>query len=68
MKVIKEGKEMCQRPKRATSISTVPSQNPHKYWLCRLSFAGNCLNILKPSVFCSFFGMFTICSYFQLIF
>ena len=42
---------LCQRPERAFFISTVPSQNPHKHWLCRLIFA-----------------VFTVYSYFQLIF
>ncbi len=54
---------MCQRPERAFFISTVPSQSPHKYWLCRLIFAGIYLKILKSSIFGSFSGMFTICSY-----
>ena len=59
---------VCQRPERASFISTLPSRSPHKHWLCRLIFAGICLKILKSSIFCSFFGMFTVCSYFQLIF
>ena len=58
----------CQRPKRAFIISTVPAENPHKHWLCGLIFAGICLKILKSSIFCSFSGMFTVYSYFQLIF
>ena len=60
--------ELCQRPKRASSISTVPAGNPHKHWLCGLIFAGICLNILITSAFRSFFGMFTICSYFPLFY
>ena len=55
----------CQRPERASLISTVPSQSPHKYWLCRLIFADIYLKILKSGVFCSFSGMFTICSYLE---
>ena len=35
-------------------FSTVPSQNPHKHWLCRLIFAGICLKILKSSFFAHF--------------
>ena len=57
-----------QRPKRASSISTATSGNPHKHWLSRLVFAGICLNILKTAVFWKFFGMFTLCSYFSSIF
>ena len=57
-----------QRPKRASSISTATSGNPHKHWLSRLVFAGICLNILKTAVFWKFFGMFTLCSYLGSIF
>ena len=42
---------------RASLISTVPSGNPHKYWLPGLIFAGICLTILKTRFFRSFFGM-----------
>ena len=52
-----------QRPKRASSISTAPSGNPHKHWLSSLDFAGICLKILITAVFRKFFGMFTLCSY-----
>ena len=38
---------VCQRPKRAFLISTVPSETPHKHWLSSLIFAGIYLNILK---------------------
>ena len=51
-------KLLCQRPQRASLISTVPSHTPHKYWLFRLIFAGICLNILKSS----FFDYFLACS------
>ena len=61
-------KMLFQRPKRASSISTAPSGTPHKHWLSSLIFAGICLNILKSAVFWKFSGMFTLCSYFQLIF
>ena len=57
---------MCQCPKRATLISTVPSENPCKHWLSSLIFAGICQNILITSVFPPFFGLFTICSYLSL--
>ena len=60
--------ELCQRPQRASLISTVPSHTPHKYWLFRLIFAGICLNILKSSFFRLFSGMFIICSYLGLFF
>ena len=59
--------EVCQRPKRASLISTVPSGTPYKYWLSGPIFAGICLNILIITVSPTFFGMFTICSYFQVI-
>ena len=59
--------EVCQRPKRAFLISTVPSETPHKHWLSSLIFAGICLNILKHRGFRPFFGMFTVCSYFHAI-
>ena len=61
----KMAQEMCQRPKRAFFISTIPSETPHKYWLSSLIFAGICLNILKYRDFRPFFGMFTVCSYFR---
>ena len=54
---------VCQCPRRALLISTVPPGNPHKYWLSSLIFAGICLNILKSSVFSPFLVLFTICSY-----
>ena len=54
-----------QRPERASLISTVPSETPHKYWLSGLVFAGICLKILITSIFHTFSGMFTICSYFK---
>ena len=38
---------VCQRPKRAFFISTVPSETLHKYWLSSIIFAGIYLNILK---------------------
>ena len=57
---------VCQRPKRAFFISTVPSETPHKYWLPSLIFAGICLKILKQKDFRLFFGMFIVCSYFRL--
>ena len=57
---------MCQCPKRAILISTVPSENPCKHWLSSLIFAGICQNILISSVFPPFFGLFTICSYLSL--
>ena len=63
----KETEVVCQRPERASFISTVSSPNPHKHWLCRLIFASICLKILKLIIFCSFFGMFTICSYLRAI-
>ena len=53
----------CQCPRRAILISTVPSGNPHKYWLFSPIFASICLNILKSSVFPLFLVLFTICSY-----
>lgn len=59
--------DVCQRPKRAFLISTVPSETPHKHWLSSLIFAGICLNILKHRGFRPFFGMFTVCSYFHAI-
>ena len=55
---------MCQRPKRASFISTVPSGTPRKHWLSSSIFAGICLNFLIITVFREFFGMFTLCSYF----
>ena len=58
---------MCQRPKRAFFISTVPSGNPHKQRLSSPIFAGICLNILKTRFFLLFFGLFTVCSYFQIL-
>ncbi len=54
---------MCQCPRRAISILTVPSGNPHKYWLSNPIFACICLNILKTCVFPLFLGLFIICSY-----
>ena len=65
MEMYQLSSKMCQRPERASLISTVPSQSPHKYWLCRLIFADIYLKILKSGVFCSFSGMFTICSYLE---
>ena len=56
---------VCQRPKRALFISTVPSETSHKYWLSRLIFAGICLKILIKGSFYSFSGMFIFCSYFR---
>ena len=56
---------MFQRPERASLISTVPSETPHKYWLSGLIFAGICLKILTTSIFHPFSGMITICSYFK---
>ncbi len=51
-------KMMCVNAlSRASLISTVPSGNPHKYWLPSLIFAGICLTILKTRFFRSFFGM-----------
>ena len=58
---------MCQCPKRAYLISTVPSGNPYKHWLSRLIFAGICQNILITSVFHPFLVLFTICSYLSLL-
>ena len=55
---------MFQCPKRAIFISTVPFWTPHKYWLCRLVFAGIYQNILISSIFHPFSGMFIFCSYF----
>ena len=55
--------EKFQRPERASLISTVPSETPHKHWLSGLIFAGICLNFLIVTVFWKFFGMFTVCSY-----
>ena len=57
----------CQCPKRADFISTVPSGNPYKHWLSRLSFAGICQNILITSIFHPFLVLFTICSYLSLL-
>ena len=57
---------LCQCPKRATLISTVPSENPCKHWLSSLIFAGICRNILTTSIFHPFLGLFTICSYLSL--
>ena len=57
---------VCQRPKRAFLISTVPSETPHKHWLSSLIFAGIYLKILKQKDFRLFFGMFIVCSYFRL--
>ena len=68
VKKMREQNEKCQRPKRASFISTLPSQSPHKYWLCELIFADICLKILKSSIFCSFSDMFTICSYLEINF
>ena len=58
---------MCQCPKRAFLISTVPSGNPCKHWLSSLIFAGICQTILKTVVFLQFFGLFIICSYFSVL-
>ena len=43
--------DVFQRPKRASFISTAPSETPHKHWLSRLIFAGICLKILKTTGF-----------------
>ena len=61
---MKEKMDLCQRPKRASFISTVPSGTPRKHWLSSSIFAGICLNFLIITVFREFFGMFTLCSYF----
>ena len=58
-----EGGFVCQCPRRAILISTVPSGSPHKYWLSSPIFAGICLNILKSSIFPLFLVLFIICSY-----
>ena len=50
-KIMDENGAVCQRPKRAFSISTVPSKTPHKHWLSSPVFAGICLNILIITVF-----------------
>ena len=57
--------EKFQRPERASLISTVPSETPHKHWLSGLVFASICLKILITSIFHPFSGMFIICSYFK---
>ena len=59
---------LCQCPRRAFLISTVPSGNPHKYGAPRLIFACICPNILKTTVFQDIFVLFIICSYFHWIF
>ena len=53
---------------RAFSISTLPSGNALKWSICRLDFAGNCLTISKSAYFLLFLCLFTLCSYFFVIF
>ena len=45
---------------RAGTISTVPFQNPHKYWAHRAVFARNCLTIQKLAFFSSFLCFFVM--------
>ena len=53
---------------RAFSISTLPSGNALKWSICRLDFAGNCLTTSKSAYFLLFLCLFTLCSYFFVIF
>ena len=53
---------------RAFSISTLPSGNALKWSICRLDFADNCLTISKSAYFLLFLCLFTLCSYFFVIF
>ena len=52
--------------RRASSISTVPLWNLHKYWAAELDFSCNSQNILKISVFTPVFVLFTKWTYFVL--
>ena len=52
----------CQCPLRASLISTVPSETPHKLWLPRLNFASICRNILISMLLRGILGLFIIYS------